>query len=238
MLEYDTMMRMFRKRPENFLLLQEWMDDIGRVDYEGLEKDSHFKALLGQIETVDVVEMEVNEELVFWLNAYNVMTIKGVLIELEKNISWNGNLGLWNKIKFFYLRRFSVGGKKLSLYSIENHILRKKYRDPRIHFAINCGSVSCPRLPPELFSAENLNSLLDQLIISFVNDQKHVHFDVETRTLFLNPIFKWYRKDFNVVGGVIAFIQRYTAVHEIRQIKGRKSIRIRYFPYDWSLNSR
>lgn len=215
--------------------LQRWMDENGRVDYEGLKTDESLRQAWIFIENIDMSGLNYEEEFAFWLNAYNLLTIKGVLKELEKNPHWRGNMTLWSKIRFFFLRKFNVGGRRVSLYAIENKILRKRFKDPRIHFAINCASASCPILPPELFTSANLESLLEQLTHSFINDPCHVKYDEEANSLWLNPIFKWYKKDFRVTGGVLEFIKRY---HESSKIKALSTVNIKYMKYDWSLNAK
>ncbi|MFX0052077.1 MAG: DUF547 domain-containing protein, partial [Candidatus Hermodarchaeota archaeon] len=168
-------------------------------------------------------------------NAYNLLVLKGVYHEVKKNPSWNGNKSLWSRIKFFYLRKFNVAGKKLNLYNIENKILRREFKDPRIHFAINCASRSCPVLPRRLFETETLESHLEDLTRIFINDENHVKYNEETNILYVNQIFKWYSKDFLEHGGVKEFILRYLD----RPIDHEKfsDAKIIYFDYDWSLNS-
>ena len=88
-------------------------------------------------------------------------------------------------------------------------ILRKKFKDPRIHFAINCASKSCPVLPGKLFDEETLEETLEFLTRNFINDDQHVYFDSIDKTtgiLYLNPIFKWYKKDFP--DGIVNFSQK------------------------------
>ncbi|MCE7735290.1 MAG: DUF547 domain-containing protein, partial [Candidatus Heimdallarchaeota archaeon] len=131
---------------------------------------------------------------------------------------------------FFYLRKHKVAGMKLSLYTLENKILRKKFKDPRIHFAINCASISCPFLPGKLFLPENLSEFLEDLTEQFVNNQNSVI--LKENILYVSRIFKWYKKDFKGHGGVIPFIQKYW--------KGEKfsnNTKLKYLHYDWEINS-
>jgi hypothetical protein len=115
--------------------------------------------------------------------------------------------------------------------------LRKRFKDPRIHFAINCASKSCPNLPNRLFTAENLDKYLDSLTISFINDTDHVFLDSKKDILYLNPIFKWYAKDFETKGGVKRFIQFYLKDVGKTISESFKRAKIEYLTYDWSINA-
>jgi hypothetical protein len=88
-----------------------------------------------------------------------------------------------------------MGGRSISLYSLENDVIRPM-GDPRVHFALNCMSVSCPRLPRTAFTADGLDRELDAAAREFVGDDRNVHFDRETRTVTLSAIFDFYTKDF------------------------------------------
>lgn len=139
---------------DNLSALKPYIDNNGLVKYESLKEDKWLTKQFQRLKTTDLHGMNYNEEFAFWLNAYNILTIKGVYMELERNPNWKGNISLINKIRFFFLRRFNVAGKKINLRNLENKILRKRFKDPRIHFAINCASKSCPNLPDRLFHAE------------------------------------------------------------------------------------
>ncbi|UCE14981.1 MAG: DUF547 domain-containing protein [Candidatus Heimdallarchaeota archaeon] len=221
----------------NLNVLKPFIDANGLVDYNGLKEDKWLHEQVLKLKTADLHGMSYSEEYAFWLNAYNILTLKGVFMELERNPNWSGNISFLQRVKFFYLRRFSIAGKKINLYNLENKILRKRFKDPRIHFAINCGSKSCPNLPDNLFTPETLVDYLTTLTSSFINDKDHVFLDVKSKTLFLNPIFKWYKKDFQIKGGVKEFILNYLENPEKSFIQIFKSAKIEYTKYDWELNS-
>ncbi|MBD3192594.1 MAG: DUF547 domain-containing protein [Candidatus Heimdallarchaeota archaeon] len=213
--------------------LSHWIDKNGRVDYQSLKEDKWFWKQIDKIETMDLTDKTEKERFAFWLNAYNFLTIKGVLDKLEKKPNWNGNTSFIGRILFFYFKRFKVANRKMSLYRLENKILRKRFRDPRIHFVINCGSSSCPFLPGNMFEANSLDETLDGLTSFFINSQTNVYLDEKDAILYLNKIFKWYKKDFKKEGGIIEFIKKYW--------KGPKekldNVKIKYKKYDWSLNN-
>jgi hypothetical protein len=212
--------------------LKRWIDEEGNVDYLGLKNDIWFHEQLTKLKTTNPKKLSHNEEFAFWLNAYNFFTLEGVLKKLEKNPNWKGNTNLLEKARFFYLQRFQVEKQKLSLATIENKILRKKFKDPRIHFAINCASASCPVIPGRIFTADYLDTLLDSLTKNFITNEKHVNYKKEEKAVYLNPIFKWYKKDFDAADGVINFINKY--VEEDKAIPN--DTEIKYFVYDWTIN--
>ena len=144
-----------------------------------------------------------------------------VLERLAHNPDWPGPVSLLDKLRFFYLRTFDVAGQNVSLFKLENTLIRKKFAEPRIHFAINCGSSSCPHLPGSLFIAESLEADLDMLTRQFIESDE-VHYDAATETLFVGQIFKWYRRDFSP--SAIDFIRQY------RDVPAR--VNLRYLDYD------
>ena len=222
---------------DNLNALKPYLDNNSLVNYEKLKKDKWLSDQVQRLKTADLKGMNRNEEFAFWLNVYNILTIKGVCLELERNPHWKGNVSIFNKIRFFFLRRFNVAGKKINLRSLENKILRKRFNDPRIHFAINCASKSCPNLPNRLFTADTLDKYLDSLTINFINDTDHVFLDSENDILYLNPIFKWYAKDFEDQGGIKRFLFYY--LKDVGKIitESIKRAKIEYFTYDWAINA-
>lgn len=221
---------------ENLTALKPYIESNGLVDYDKMKNDKWVHDQVERLKTADIQSMDRNEEFAFWLNAYNILTIKGVYMELERNPNWKGNLSLLSKFRFFFLRRFNVAGKKINLRNIENKILRKRFKDPRIHFVINCASKSCPNLPNRLFTAETLENYLKSLTINFINDKDHVFLDTEKDILYLNPIFKWYEKDFEPQGGVKRFILYYLQEVGKTITDSYKRAKIEYLPYNWTIN--
>jgi len=213
-------------------ILQRWINEKGLVNYESLKGDKWVEEQLKRLKNIDISKLNSKAQLAFYLNAYNILTLKNVLIELEKNPKWKGNTPYLSKIRFFYLRKFELVGKKINLYNLENKILRKRFKDPRIHFAINCASKSCPVLPNRLFEPKTIEGYLDTLTRNFVNNREHVFFDEKDKVLYLNPIFKWYKKDFEEKGGVKKFITEYSEPAMFIA----DDVKIKYKKYDWELN--
>lgn len=196
------------------------------------QKDSKtwIQKQLDLIENVNTDRLDKKEEFSFYINAYNIITIYAVNEILSKDRNWKGNISLWRKIKFFYLNRFTVGGNKINLYNLEKRILRGKFEDPRVHFVINCASESCPPLPNKLLHPASLEKELESNTKNFITNPSNCNYVSENNTVYLNPIFKWYKKDFNNAGGVISFINRY-----LTQWKLPENVTIRYSRYSWKL---
>ena len=215
------------------VMLKSYIDvSTGLVNYQKLKNDDWLHKKIEEWEEMDLSSYSKQEKFAFWLNAYNLFTLKGVLVELEKNPKWNGNTSYYSKCKFFFLRKFLIAGRKINLRDLENKILRKEFQDPRLHFAINCASFSCPFLPGRLFQVETLEEYLTQLTGDFINNPTNVRFNDQEQVVNLSMIFKWYKKDFSKSGGVIKFLQKYhTSVPE--QLATYK---IKYFKYNWELN--
>lgn len=198
----------------------------GRVDYAALCARLDLDGLYRELAERDLSGSGRDEQLAFYLNAYNLLVLHQVRERLRQNPGWRGPVSLLDKLRFFVLVRHRVGGRSMNLLTLENRVIRRGFREPRIHFALNCASSSCPRLPGSLFVAETLEDDLEQLTAAFINSDE-VHYDAASHTLSVSPIFKWYRRDF--APSVPAFIARYREIPE--------DAALRYRTYDWRLNS-
>lgn len=213
-------------------LLSKYLDSDGNVDYNLLSQDAWIDDKLSEIKNIDLSTFSDNERKAFWLNAYNLLILKSVLAELSKKKEWKGVTTLWTKLRFFILQKHLVGKRKLSLNTIENRIIRKQFMDPRIHFALNCGSQSCPYLPSKLFEAEALDEYLDELTSVFINEQHGVR--LEQNGLVVSRIFKWYRKDFGSNDkDILDFIKKYWKGEELEN-----NVFLTFQDYNWKLNSK
>lgn len=203
------------------------------VDYAGFKRDeSRLDAYFKVLEDVRPHSLSREEQLAFYINAYNAWTIKLVLsaypgIRSIKEIGpfWSTP---WRK-EFIRLE-----GRTLSLDDIEHGIIRQRFKDPRIHFAVNCASKSCPPLAGKPYQGETLNARLDAATRAFVNDRRNNR--LEGETLYVSKIFEWYADDFE--GGVVSFFLKYGDETLIKALEnGRDRIKVIYLDYDWSLNS-
>lgn len=204
----------------------------GRVDYAGFKTDeSRLDQYLGVIERVEPDRLDREEQFAFYINAYNAWTIKLVLTAYPgiKSIKDLGGLfqSPWKKE---FVR---IHGQVLSLDHIEHDILRPRFRDPRVHFAINCASKSCPPLLGEPYRGDRLDAQLTRVTVEFLNQPANSR--IEGRHLWVSSIFKWFAEDFkpNVVDFYLKFAQG-DLKQELQA--GRDRMELKYLDYDWSLN--
>jgi len=136
------------------------------------------------------------------------------------------------KFTFFYLRTFTVGGRSISLYNFENDVIRP-LGEQRVHFALNCMVVSCPRLPRTAFSANMLDRQLDAAARAFIGEDRNVRADAAKREIWLSAIFDFYTKDFLAhAPSLVAYVNRY------RVGKLPPDLTVRFLDYDWTVNER
>lgn len=213
-------------------VLERFVDDSGFVDYAGLKADpGDLDAYVAELakESPDNAPGRFptkDHELAYWINAYNALTLKGV-IGYYPIKSVRDAKSLYG---FFLRDAHRVGGKKMTLNTLEHKIIRRRFKEPRIHFAVNCASIGCPRLERRAFRAETLDADLERLTREFVESEKHVR--AEGNTLWVSKILDWYGKDF---GDVAAYLTRYASPEKATAMKNKK---IRFIEYDWSLNER
>ena len=206
---------------------------LNAVDYKKLGKDPAYTKLVNDLETVSLSTLKTQEEkLAFWINVYNIMAAKMVLDNYPvKSIKDAGSLftAVWKKPVGV------VAGKERTLNEIEHEILRKM-GEPRIHVAIVCASVSCPDLRKEAYTADKLNSQLDdQLTLFLANSKKGLTVDEKKGYVYVSSIFKWFEEDFNAKGGVRPFIAPYSPEPLQAEVKNDK-LTVYYLDYDWDLN--
>ena len=210
-------------------VLSNYVDSNGLVNYQAIiDSPYNINNYLDFVKQVSPISHPhffptKNDRLAYWINTYNALIIKLMIDNPDKNIL---EISFGHMIWF---TKFKVGSKMISLYKIENQILRKI--DPRIHFAISCGSTSCPPLGKRIFLGETVEAQLDQKTVNFINDTKNVYFDHDKKTLYLNKIFKWYKKDF---GNVVQFIHRYLSGDIDYSLI--KNYTIKYNNYNWASN--
>jgi len=204
----------------------------GYVNYAGLKsEETHLDAYLAGLAKIDPETLPRDERFAFYVNAYNAWTIKLILSGYPgvKSIKKLGSLfkSPWKKE---FVR---IGGVLTSLDHIEHDILRPEFKDPRVHFAVNCASKGCPPLYREPFVGSRLDKQLNEATRHFINNPKYNR--LEGNTLYVSSIFKWFREDFN--DDIIGFFQEYASGKLKRDINTRRSsLKIRYLSYDWSLN--
>lgn len=210
-------------------LLATHVDVEGRVNYKGFQRDvRQLDMYLEDLSSHPPGEpWSRSEKLAYWINAYNAFTIKLILdhypLESIKDIADGLPMihSPWD-IKFF-----AIGGVAMDLNTIEHEILRKKFNEPRIHFAINCASISCPKLRDEAYTAEKLEQQVEEQARDFINDPTRNR--ITEKEISLSKIFDWFQYDFTRQTDLLDFIQRYKP-------SLNEDLAIGYMEYDWGLN--
>jgi len=181
-------------------ILQRHVDPEGLFDYKRLLNDREsfdkFISSIQQYSPDSHPELfpTPSESLAYYINAYNASVVNGVLSRgPEKESVWKGWI---SGLNFFVRMKITLGGKTTNLKALEDDIVRARFKDPRIHAALNCASIGCPRLIPEAYTAEHLERQLDAAVTEFLNGEMHVRVDDKNQQVLLSKIFDWYEKDF------------------------------------------
>lgn len=213
-------------------LLQKYVDKSGNVNYKGfMSENARFQSYLDDLSSHPPKQNDTREEkLAYWINAYNAFTIKLIIDHYPVE-------SITDLHPFFYIpgintvwheEFFQIGGEDFNLDRIEHAILRKEFNEPRIHFAINCASKSCPKLRNEAYEAEKIDDQLDEQTRDFLADASKNR--ISKDKLELSKIFSWFGGDFKESGGVRKFVDEHT------DIRISKDAEVSYLSYDWTLN--
>jgi len=200
----------------------------GQVDYKAIKADSNFESYLQALEAAPSFDNK-DEELAYWINSYNALAIKGILNKRSPK-------SLLGRVGYFKSAKYNVGGKRINLYDLERSIIIP-LGEPRIHFAINCASGSCPKLLSEAYQAEKLEQQLEKVTKDFINDSTRNEFDQDKKIARLSKIFDWFKADFSDhSGSVQKYIAQYVDDPALAEGLRNESYKIKYLKYDWSLN--
>lgn len=213
-------------------LLQKHVDEQGMVDYQGFLQDR--PALQAYLISLQEQPPGHNwseaEQLVYWINAYNAFTIELVLehypVQSIKDIGSKVQLPFVNTpwdIDFIRL-----GGQTYNLNNIEHNIIREEFDEPRIHFALVCAAISCPKLRREAYTAEALHAQLSEQAREFLAKPEKNH--ISSTELTISKLFDWYQGDFTKHQSLIDFLNQYTDEAISPNAK------ITYMEYNWQLN--
>jgi hypothetical protein len=219
-------------------ILKTYVDTQGRVDYNGITGDDIFHEYVVSLENADTDTLSPDGRLAFWINAYNAITIDKVIKwKPKKSVRETLIPGVWTGTKFFTSRQHTVAGQRVSQDDIEHEILRKRFRDPRIHFAIICASSGCPPLPQYAYTAENVQTKLEEETREYLNSERGLRIDYSENTIQLSKLFDWFAGDFeSKSGSVTNFIKPY--LNEKARAVIDRMPKISYLPYDWALNAK
>ncbi|MEQ8245709.1 DUF547 domain-containing protein [Fulvivirga sp.] len=206
-----------------------------QVDYRGFinskEKFEKYLDLISE-NPPDRGKWSKKEQLTYWINAYNAFTIKLIIdnypVESIQDLHPTIYIPLVRTV--WHKKFFKIGEVEMNLDEIEHDILRKEFNEPRIHFAINCASFSCPPLRNEAFTADKIDKQLEEQAVTFVNDFGRNK--ISTNSADVSKIFSWFSKDFTKDGSLIQFLNKYS------KVKLNEDAKIEYLDYDWSLNDK
>ena len=219
------------------LLLRKYVDADGYVNYRAWKASAaDRKALANYIVQLSRAPSRQrssrNAQLAFWINAYNAVTLEGILQEFPttsiRNHTSKLGYNIWKHLPLL------VDGRTHSLENIENKILRPM-GEPRIHFAIVCASIGCPRLKNEAYTADNLQQQLADNTRDFFSRRQNLQVDSARRTLHFSSILKWYGRDFGRTNAdQLSYLRPYLPA-VARQVASQGAS-IRYLKYNWNLN--
>jgi hypothetical protein len=226
-------------------LLAAHVNEQGWVDYPGLQKErARLDQYLTALATANPPSFPNDaERLAFWINAYNAFTLADVLDDVY------GKAKSVQDVKgFFNRKKHRIAGAELTLDEIEKR--GRDLQDPRIHFAVNCASTSCPKLQRFVFTGAELESQLQKIAREFLGDMtRGMNYDPNRNQVALSSIFKWYAADFTQSNSVVARLKaetsgaellemalKYVPV-EVAQFMREKKPTVKYLDYDWSLNA-
>ena len=226
-------------------VLSTYVDSTGLVDYQGLKSSRALAPYVEMLAGVDPERLTADEQIAFWINAYNANTLKLVVdnyptSSIKKLVPF-APFGLKLFIPVanspFALDFVRVGGKKMSLDNIEHDVLRKRFQEPRIHFALVCAALSCPPLRREAYVGSRLDAQLDDQGRRFLHDPAKNQVPGAPGEARLSKIFDWFGGDFGADRGALqAYLARYFSGDVQARLASGDYV-LSFLPYDWSLNS-
>ncbi|HEX2581718.1 MAG TPA: DUF547 domain-containing protein [Dongiaceae bacterium] len=209
-------------------VLDRYVNDRGQVDFQELAQQSGdldtYVAYVWRTNPRDIADPD--ERLAYLINSYNALSMYTVL---QSGIP--KRLDGWGRIRFFALTTARVGDRSISLYDYENKEIRA-VGDPRVHFALNCMAVSCPRLPRVPWTGAHLQSQLDHAARDFFSESRNLQVDDARRTVTVSAILDFFPEDFTAhAPNLIAYINRW------RDRPIPEDYRVTFFDYDWTINA-
>ena len=212
-------------------VLARFVNERGEVDFRALARErSDLDAFLESIARTSPrshPELFANREakIAYYINAYNALAMFNVI-----DTGFPARLAGPFKVKFFGFRKFTVGGERMTLYSLENDVIRP-WGDERVHFALNCMAAGCPRLPRKAFRAETLDAQLDAEARHFFSEPRNLYVDQERQTVNVSELLLFYTGD---------FLARTPTLNAYINLYADKPVPDHYgvvfIDYDWTVN--
>ncbi len=224
-------------------ILKATVTDDGCVEYEAIRKklSRDLKAYLDSLGKASLKELKTDaEKKAFWINAYNAVCVQTLIDSgLPKEVPHAAFFGK----NIFTQRTCRIAGKIRSLDDIEHRILRKEFKDNRVHAAVVCGASSCPRLRREAYTAKDVDRQLDEEARRWVqtgrtkDGKRKNYLDRRKGVLYVSKIFDWFEEDFGGSDkGVLNFVKRHASESD-RKFLEKNRVKLKYLTYSWRLNS-
>ncbi|MFK7758006.1 MAG: DUF547 domain-containing protein [Flavobacteriales bacterium] len=196
----------------------------GLVDYDlALQRETQLNEIVTAIGTADISSLTRNEQQAFYINAYNVLVVKGIL----NNYPLNSPL---DAAGFYKTVPYSIIGNSWTLDYLENEVLRKEFMDARIHFALVCGALGCPRIRAMAYTGNNLDAQLDEQSSLAMNNGWFVYENSQEQTVYASQIFDWFADDFGGKSNITTYINLF------RTKPFNTDYKVKFYDYDWRLN--
>jgi hypothetical protein len=207
----------------------------GLVDYAALKTDARLPAVIARLEQTDLAPLSRAEQLAYWINTYNAVTLKLMADAwpVESIMKINGG-------KPWDLPLFTPhgAGTAITLNHIEHDIVRKQFDEPRIHFVLVCAAISCPPLISEPYEASKLEAQLERQTRAFLRDLRRNRYDAAEHRLRLSPLFDWYANDFGGANRVPDYVRPYLREADQRALsKVKRPPAVVFTDYNWSPNA-
>jgi len=218
-----------------------------KVDYRQLQSNradlDRFVSELAGLKASDLLAMPRDDQMALWINAYNGLTLRSIIdaypVKSIKDID-----GVWDK------RKWPVAGRKVTIDQVEHEILRPEFKDPLVHFAVNCAAIGCPPLLNQPFRGTTLNTQLNQMASAFANNDERNRIDFDRKNVSTTEIFSWFGEDFvgdyrpsdrfndlsETEAAALGFVFAFYADTAMAQAADQTGWSLEYYPYDWSLN--
>ncbi|NOT28992.1 MAG: DUF547 domain-containing protein [Planctomycetes bacterium] len=211
----------------------------GKLKADHAELDAYLAALHAAT-PAELAGWSDAQRCAFWINAYNAHCVRRVLdaypLKSIRRLDGAGGMNTVFAKPFIPMRAHHPGGKdaELALNDIQDGILRKRFKDARVHAALHNGSKSSPKLRAEAYTADELDAQLGEQMRTFINDPARNRIDLGTKELALSEVFKWFAEDFErEARSVPEFLVRYAPAEKAEFLRAAK---IRWLPYDWELD--
>ena len=215
-------------------ILNKYVDDKGMVDYIGIETDENLlDQYLDSLAKANYEKLSKYGKLALLINAYNAFTLKLIIQnpgidsikDIPSNKRWENEV--WN-----------IAGNNISLGAIEHEWIRKEFGEPKIHFALVCAAMSCPKLRDEPYIGDKLKEQLDDQARHFFSVERNFRWNPDKKEIHLSAILDWFRYDFaETEMGILEYSLNYIDTEKANEISPVKdSLKIKYISYDWSLN--